>query len=495
MTPRPTALALALTGAAALSNPALAANDRLTIYSGNFEAVAASEGRPGGSGFALVERRIGFELKAGENELSLGGLPRAMDASSVLLKPAGSARVLGQRFDFAVAGQDELLRRALGQQVTVEQSVGSDRQSYSGTLISAGNGLTLRMADGRIRVLSSYSSFELPRMPSGVVNEPTLAWQVAAARAGRQDFDLSYASAGLAWRAEYRVDASGQGKACRMSLDGAAMVANRSGADFQDVSLTLVAGEPRRAPAMAQPEMYARDLSKVAVMAAPAPAPQAEASGEYQAYRLPNPGSLPQGSVQRLALVDTVSGIACERRYETRYDTGDWRPPYPILDENFGAGDGQEQPVVASLRFNNGKSAGLGIPLPAGRVRMFEGSDFLGEASIGHTAAGQDVALEIGNVFDLHAERTREAFKLDRDGRTITETISVRLKNAKAAPVSVRVQERLGRWTDWEMVNSSEPFEKRSANSVSFDVPVPAGGETKFSYTVRYRWAADVKIP
>ena len=105
------------------------------------------------------------------------------------------------------------------------------------------------------------------------------------------------------------------------------------------------------------------------------------------------------------------------------------------------------------------------------------------------------MALEIGNVFDLSAERTRESFKLDRDGRTILETISLRLKNAKAAPVTVRVQERLGRWTDWEMVSSSVPFEKRNSQTVSFDVPVPAEGENKLSYTVRYRWAPNIQIP
>ena len=105
------------------------------------------------------------------------------------------------------------------------------------------------------------------------------------------------------------------------------------------------------------------------------------------------------------------------------------------------------------------------------------------------------MALAIGNVFDLTAERTREDFQLDREGRTMTERVSVLLKNAKSGPVTVRVTERLSRWTDWEMVSSSERFEKRNAQTVSFDVAVPAGGETKLTYTVRYRWAADVKIP
>ena len=485
------ALATVLT---ATSSPAFAADGNLTVYSGDFDSVAQSEGQPGGPGFALVERRVDFDLKAGENQVSLAGLPRALDSSSVVLKPPGGVTVRAQRFDFAVAGQEELLRRALGQPVVVEQSVGNERQTYTGTLMSAGNGLTLRLADGRIKVLSNYASFELPRLPVGVVNEPTLNWNLSADRAGQHNFDLSYATAGLGWRAEYNVNARGLGKDCRMSMDGAAMVVNRSGADFNDVMLTLVAGEPNRAPS-AGPQIALMAKSERVQMIAADSAPQAQASGEYHAYKLPTAGSLPQGSVQRLPLINPASDIACERRYETSSQMGEWRPPYPIIDENFAAGDGQAQPVMATLRFKNSKADGLGLPLPAGRVRMFDGKDFLGEASIGHTAANQDVALTIGNVFDLTAERTREDFQLDREGRTMTERVTMVLKNAKSTVATVRVNERLARWTDWEMVSSSVPFGKRNAQTVSFDVAVPAGGETKLTYTVRYRWAPDVKIP
>jgi hypothetical protein len=486
-------LAIATTAALTLlSANARAAEASLTIYSGDYDQVSQSESQPGGPGFALVERRLGFDLKPGDNSVSLAGLPSALDASSVVLRPSGNASVRGQRFDFAVAGQDELLRRAIGQAVSVEQAIGNERQNYTGTLIASGNGLTLKLADGRIKVLSDFSSFELPRLPDGVVNEPTLRWDLASSNAGHQDFALSYATAGLAWRAEYLVDASGQGKDCRMDLQGAAMVVNRSGADFNDVMLTLVAGEPNRTGAGVAQPMLAK-ASRAMVMADSAPA--AEASGEYQAYKLPNPGSLPQGSAQRLPLVDPASNIACERRYETTSNQGDWMPPTPIIDANFGAGDGQAQPVVATLRFKNSKAVGLGVPLPAGRVRMFDGKDFLGEANLAHTAANEDVALAIGNVFDLNAERTREDFQLDRDGRTMTETVSVNLKNAKTAAATVRVTERLARWTDWEIVSSSVAFDKRNAQTVSFDVPVPAEGESKLSYTVRYRWAANIQIP
>jgi len=471
--------------------PAHAAPTTLTVYSGDYDAVVQSDAAPGGPGFALFQSTVGFDLASGENAVRLGGLPAALDASSVRLRPRGEAAVRGQRFDFALAGQDALLQRAIGQTITVEQAVGDSRQSYTGVLLAAGNGLTLRLPDGRVKMLASYASFELATLPEGMVVEPTLAWDIRAGRAGRQDFSLDYATAGLAWRAEYQADLSGGAKACRMDLEGAAMVVNRSGADFTGVALTLVAGEPNRV-ASAGPEMMAKDTMMVRAEAALS-APSAQASGEYHAYRLPGTGALPQGSVQRLPLVDRAQGVACERRYETRAESGDWRPPQPMIDANFNSPSG-EQPVIASLRFKNASQAGLGVPLPAGRVRVFDGGNLLGEAVFGHTPANADVSLALGTVFDLTAERTREAFSVDRAGRQMEERISVLVRNAKTEAATVRVVEPLPRWSDWDIVASTVPAARKDAQSASFDLAVPAGGEARLTYTVRYRWAPDVPV-
>jgi hypothetical protein len=438
---------------------AQAADSRLIVYSGDYDAVVQSDAMPGGPGFALYESTIGFDLRSGANRVSLGGLPTALDASSVRLKPRGNASVRGQRFDFAIAGQDELLRRSIGQTVTVEQSSGGNRHSHTGVLMAAGNGLTLRLPDGRVKVLSEYSSFELPVMPEGIVNEPTLTWDITGS--GRQEFDLAYATAGLAWRAEYQVDLGGQAKACRMDIEGAAMVANRSGADFNGIALTLVAGQPNRAPVSGP--MQAKAYGRAEMMVADAAgAPSPEASGEYHAYRLPGTAALPQGSVQRLPLIDAARGVACERRYETRTQMGGWRPPYPMIDANFNAESG-EQPVIASLRFDNRKAGGLGMPLPAGRVRVFDDGDLLGEATMGHTPANAEVELALGTVFDLTAERTREDFQVDRAGRTMEERISIVVRNAKPEAATVHVIETLPRWSDWEIVSSTVPASKRDA--------------------------------
>lgn len=487
---RPHLLAFATSLALGLPLAADAADDvRLTVYSGDYEAVARSGGRPGQAGRARYEARLSFDLPAGRSEQHLGGLPSALDAGSVLLRPRGDVRIAGQRFDFAVAGQDELLRRAIGREVTVEQSVGDSRQTYTGTLLAAGNGLTLRLPDGRVRVLSGYASFELPALPEGVVNEPTLAWTLESARAGRQAFDLAYDTAGLGWRAEYQAHVSGQGKACRLRLEGGAMVVNRSGADFRDVALTLVAGEPNRASGPVMAEMAVVAAAPAARLGYDAAA-KSRSAGESHAYRIPGRSSLADGSIQRLPLLDAASGIACERRYEIGTPGHDWMPPQPIIDRAFN-GDGGERPVMATLGFRN-HGQGLGVPLPAGRVRVSADGDLLGEAMIDHTAAGEQVELQLGTAFDLNAERERTDFRLDRAGRQMTETVRYTIRNAKAEAATVRIHENMPRWSEWELVSSSVRPVSRDAQAASFDLPVPAGGQAQFEYTVRYRWAPDV---
>lgn len=487
----PLAFALSVAFATAVTGAGAAEAPQLTVYSGDYDAVAQSTPMPGGPGFALYETGVSFDLAAGDNVESIGGLPTALDAGSVRLKSRGDARVRGQRFDFAIAGQTELLQRAIGRTITVEQDVGGTRQTYTGELIATGDGLTLRLPDGRIKVLADYSGFDLPALPGGIVAEPTLTWTIAAPRAGTQAFDLAYATAGLGWRAEYQADVSGQGKSCRMDFDGAAMVANRSGADYGDVALTLVAGEPNRA---GNGTMGVAKMERAQMMVADQAANAVPSAGEYHAYRLPGTGDLPQNSVQRLPLVDPVRGIGCERRYETRAPIGGWVPPQPIIEPG-AFGDSGEQPVTASVRFANRKSDGLGIPLPAGRVRVFDGGELLGEAAIDHTPADRDLALTVGTVFDLTATRKRVDFALDREGRTMTERVSVTLHNAKPQAATVHVVEPLPRWTDWEIAESTVPATRVDAQTTSFAVDVPAGGERVLEYTVRYRWAPDVRIP
>lgn len=479
-----------------MSMSATAADTKVTLYSGDFDSVSNSYPSAGMPGLALVSQQRSFELPRGAGSAALDQLPTAIDIGSVRLQPANPAlRITGQRYDFALPDQSALLNQAIGQRVQVEQADGGTRRSHSGILLAAGNGLTLLRDDGKVTVLASYSSFELASLPEGMSSRPTLRWELDSPRAGRETFQLDYATGGMAWQAEYLARVDGPAQRCTLSFSGAAQVINRSGASFPATALTLVAGNPNQVRSSA-PRAPAPVMAKAAAMMDMAyeSAPDAEASGEYHAYPLRQRIDLPNGSIQRVSLLDPTEGVACERRYEVGNSGSSWRPPRPQVHSNPNP---EQHSVTTTLNFTNDEKSGLGKPLPAGRVRVFEagsGADaLLGEAHLGHTATGQKVALALGEAFDLSAERTQTELRLAADRLSLEETIQVKLSNAKSSAVTVRVHEALNRWQDWEILESSQDWERNNAQNVRFDVNVPANGETVLSYRVRYRWPADVR--
>lgn len=464
------------------------AGTRLTIYSGDYDQLA-NAGEPPGRytpGFALVDSTLHYKLEAGANTITLAHLPRAIDSASATLRGNGGVRVDAQRFLAPPAGAEAVLAAAIGQRVAVEHTSGGARQVDNGTLVSAGEGLTLALPDGRTKVIRQYDNFSLldgERQPPA---EPTLRWQVTAQQAGESKLEFSYATGGLAWRAEYLARVAA-GDECKLALEGAAMVANRSGVSYRNVALTLVAGEPNRVRHDA-PERF-----MAAQAAAPPPAPVADVvprrSGEYYAYPIPARTTLAEASVERVPLFAPLPGIACERGYRTHPASSPWIPPRPLVAAGYNSESGP-QPVNTAVTFANTREAGLGRPLPAGRVRVFEDGDFLGESQLGHTPEGSDIHLDVGIAFDLTAERRRRSFRVDLGGRNMTESFAITVRNAKDTPVTVVVDEPLPRWSDWEIVSSTVPGDKRDAQHVEFDLEVPARGERVLEYTVRYRWPA-----
>lgn len=466
----------------AASCAAAAADTRLTVYSGDFDAVLQSTSMPGMPGFALVRQAV--SLPSRDGEVALGGLPVAIDAAGVRIVAPPGARVTGQRYDLGATSQAELISRAIGQPVTVEYSAGAEPRAVLGTLIAVNDGLVIDRA-GEIVALRQFDSVAMNTAPHALSARPMLRWNVAGA-AGDAAYVVDFPTGGMAWRAEYVATLDGH---CRMDFGGAAQVVNRSGAGFDDAQLTLVAGQPNVQPVAGAPQPM---MFKAEMRVADA-APQPQASGEYHAYPLPGRVDLPDGSVQRVPLLDEARGVPCTRRFVARSPMGYFRPASPIIEPNFGP-EG-EVPVLATLEFANTRAAKLGVPLPAGRLRVFTGDDFLGEAAIAHTPAGREVKADLGQAFDLTLVRARKDLQVETDRLGLVERIELVLRNARPDAATVRVEEALPRWTDWEIVDASAEWSKQDAQTAAFDVRLPAQGEATVAYTVRYRWPQSMRQP
>jgi len=478
MKPHCTALAVACVMALAAPADARATSAAsLTVYRSDSASLYASSGDGSGDdGYAVVREQRALKLAAGTQDVILGDLPIHIDPEAIALGfPDGGARILSQRLSLA-QGASGALTGLVGHAVHV---LGSNGESLAdGTLVRAGDGLLVKGVLGTTLV-RRYAAVR-----SGDGTFPTgssLDLRVDATRNASVEAALSYPTAGLGWRAAY-VATLQPGTACRMQFESRASIANRSGRDWNDAQLTLIAGEPNMAkPSAPRPMMaMARGFSAKAEAM-----PQQDSLGDYRSFTLPGAVNLPDGSISQVPLYAPRT-LDCVRT--TLLENGNaFQPQQPNLNRDSYEGSGA---IVSTLKLKAFDS------LPAGYLRVLTADrrgvpQFVGEGRIDDTPKGSDATISLGTPFDLRAQRTRTSFHVDKEGRTLDEAFRIELSNAGDNPRTVTVREHPSRWRQWKLVSSSSKPATRTADTLEFNVEVPANGKATLTYAVRYSWTAD----
>ena len=448
-------------------------------------------------GYALVREERAFDLKAGRNLLRVSDVPAMIDPTTVAfasLTDPGGTRVVEQSFEFDLTSTAKLLSRYLDREIAVEQARGQGVETLKGTLVGTQGGLTLRQPDGSVRIANHYSEVRLPSLPGGLISKPTLVWNIDAARAGAHKTRFAYQTGGMTWWTDYNLTyTEGQGGSCKVDVAAWVTIVNQSGASFADAKLKLIAGDvqraqPARHPAAAAPqELMARKM-------ATADAFTEKAFFEYHLYTLGRPASLANNSTKQLELFPTAPGVGCEKKL-VYFGQGSHYPYYgaPVLERTPGMQANKKVDVY--LRVKNAAANGLGIPLPAGKIRVSKldeadkSLEFIGEDLIDHTARDETVQIKLGSAFDVVGERRQVDFRIDTSAKWIEEDIEVKVRNQKPAEaVTVLVRENLYRWSQWSMVRKSHDFTKEDSRTVHFPVRINPKGEAVVRYTVRYTW-------
>lgn len=425
---------------------------------------------------ALVRDSRTLDLQENELDLAFTSVStRLVPESTMLRSPDGALRVKEQVFDFDVVSEASLLAASVGKDVTIVtlNPATGEEKSIRARVLSVSNGVVLDIG-GRIAT-DNPGRFVFDALPDGLRTEPTLLATVIADQTGQQPADLSYLTNGLTWRADYVVELNEDETA--VDLSAWATVTNTTGNDYPDAEVKLVAGDINRAvPApkmMAAMEMAAR----TAVMADDV---REESLAAFHLYSIDRPVTLRDQQIKQLSLIST-SRVDVTVDLESRGENFAFRGPMN--------GQKRQSQATRSLVFDNTDESGLGIPLPAGTVRVYGqdsdgASQLLGEDGVPHTAVGQDVRLTLGRDFDVTVEREQTEFVRASDRITVSaHTITV--SNAKGEPVTVRLVEALQ--GDWTITEESQPHTKKQG-SAEWQVDIPAGGEASVSYRVRARF-------
>ena len=434
----------------------------VTVYNGNL-------------GLVRDQRRV--TLESGVFRLPFPGVAAQIDPSSVAfraLASAGEVDVLEQNYEFDLLTPEALLNKYVGEEVMLYVTRDDREVAVPARLLSTQGGAVYQMGDSI--ALNPPGRVVVPALKGDLRALPTLVWTLSSARSGSEPVEVSYLTGGLDWRADYvAVLGADDGT---LDLGGWVTLENRSGASFPEAKLKLVAGDLNRAP-MAEDE---RELAMEALRAADAAKPAAQFVErrffEYHLYDLPRPTTLKNNQTKQIRLLDR-NGVRTEKTFTLQGAPWYYTQTY---------GGEQKLKVGVYQEFQNASSNGLGMPLPAGVLRLYKADadgtlQLAGEDRIDHTPRDERVRVKVGEAFDLVADRRQTEFQVLSSGHLYEEAFEVTLRNHKDEDVVVKVIEPLP--GEWRMLANSHPFEKLEAFTVRFDVPVKANGEAKLSYRIQ----------
>ena len=434
------------------------------------------------SDIALVRDVRKLLLPSGELDLKFMDIAATVNPATVhfrsLTEPS-RVNVLEQNYEYDLLEPDKLLRKYIGREVTLVRTVqenGSTRQEeVKAELLSYNNAPVWRIGKEIVTGLHA-DHIRFPELPNNLYSRPTLIWTLENGGAQAHRVEASYLAGKLAWNADYVLTVGRDDKSA--DLDGWVTLQNGSGTSFRNAKLQLVAGDLNRVRQAVADKRFDDARRQMSEMAA-APAMTQESFSEYHLYTLGRKTTINNAETKQVSMLEGT-GVPVQKRFvvdgQDFYYRNQQHPGAPIKDV-----------VQVYYQFRNEEKAGLGMPMPAGTVRVYQadskgGIHLAGEDRIGHTPKDETVKLKIGNAFDVVCERNQIDFQ--KIAANIYEfEYEITLRNHKAIPIAVEVNEPIG--GTWRVVRSTHTPTKTAAWAAQFNVPVAAEGAATLKYRVR----------
>ncbi|WP_448662069.1 DUF4139 domain-containing protein [Sphingomonas sp. CJ20] len=414
-------------------------------------------------GYALITEVRTIRLPAGESVIRFVGVSEGMMPETAIV--TGLPRGVGEKNrDARLLSPAALIDAYLKRRVTIrrtDRATGKVREGEAVIQSGPGGGVVLTTDEG-VEALGCSGLPQAPvypGIPADLSAKPTLSVTTNSAAATTVTVQLSYLAQGFDWSAHYVARVAEDGES--FSLFAWLTLVNAGGQGFDQAHTSAVAGAPNkeaaaRLPQGLLPELHlqcwpmdttstpgeppappappapvlpivlarAEDIvvtgSRMGMMApAPVMVAQQEDLGDLKLYRIPEPVTVAARSTKQVAMIDRPR-VTFARIYKGAFE------PTELDDEP------ESVEAARVLRTENREGQGLGLPLPAGGVAIFEegrGESLLvGESALTDRAIGEEVELETGTSTDVRYTVTA----LPRSTRR--HPYAVEVTNARSTP-------------------------------------------------------------
>ncbi len=431
--------------------------------------------------FALVRDLREIDLDNGDGELRFQDVASYIMPATVFVKSISDPdkfTVKEQNYEYDLIDENKLLDKYVGKTIKIiDYNIFTDKKEIiNAELLSNNNGQIFKIGN---EIFIGHPGIRvLPQIPENLIARPTLMWLYSNSSKKPHEIEVSYLTDNISWKADY-IFMLGKDDS-HADLSGWVTMDNKSGATYKDAGLKLVAGEVNRIREYAR-KSYRTMMTKMEDA-------EPEAGGmflekpffEYHLYTLPKKTTIKNNQSKQICLLH-APGVKTLKEFIVS-TIGNPFTYRGSLKKN-------KVPVDVYMVFVNSKESGLGMPTPAGIVRVYkkdtdETQIFIGEDRIEHTPKDEEIKLKIGQAFDIVAERIQSNY--ERISSKLHESEwEITLRNRKEKTVKIGIIEKLQ--GDWKIIEKSHPYKRIDAFTVRFDVDIPSGKEVRVKYKVKVK--------
>ncbi|MEY4271127.1 MAG: hypothetical protein RLZZ58_2343 [Pseudomonadota bacterium] len=465
-------------------------------------------------GFALISETRMIDVPAGDATIRFEGVAEGMVAVSAIVTglPGG---VVQKNRDAALLSPASLLDGSLGNRVHLRRTDAATGK------VTEDDAVIRSRADGAV-VLQTAAGFEAVRctglneairydgVPAGLSATPVLSVDTRSTTAARATVTLTYLATGFDWTANYVARVGDDGRT--LDLMAWLTVANSNGQSFADARLMALAGTlnidsdfESLVEAPSEPYLYLRCFplgsgrggSPAPQMVRGREAPMAammEADGAMDIIVTASKREekLMSVAVAITAVQENLGDLKLYRVPETMTVAANAQKQVALLVKddvpfdrihrlNVSPDDEGQHETELVLRMTNKDAKKLGVPLPSGRVAVFEAA--LGEVLLAGQGDMRDHAVgEVVNLMIGESAQVQLNIENCVGKKSDCERYEATLTNAN--PFAVTVEVGFDTYDD-DGVDSAIRKLPRKDGMPTWTVIVPANGSRTLAYRVK----------
>ena len=415
------------------------------------------------SNVGLVHETRKLKIEANEKQIIYEDVASSIDTGSVNVSLPYGVSLYSQQYRYDKLTQNKLINAHIGKDVQVK--VKKDAENFKiiqAILLSSNGASSIVKSENKVIIVSSKNII-FKTIPKELITKPSLVWNIASKKKIDAQMSIDYLINNITYKSNYILNIHED----EADLTGWISIDNRSGKNFENTRLHILAGDLNRAK---RPSPYYK-IARTHTMRVDSMQEVSEQAHEgYHFYTVPFKVTLRNNEKTQIQFI-SQGNIPIQRKY-----TAQMRNPNNLQGEISG---GISQYITIK---------GLDFALPSGVIRSYSKLQntniLLGESRVKHTAKNTEISLRLGKNFDLKVKETLLKHTKTKQNLDISVAYSLTNSSNEAKIIQVRIpfNKRNG-----SKVKSEMSYTFTKGNIVTFNVKVRANSTKRFKvyYTTK----------